>query len=405
MSSDTLKVARWEFLQNVRSKMFLILTIAIPILIVVVGFIPNFLAGWGEGKHLTLYLVDRAGIYSELDQALSGVEGKNFSLKKASSSVEQLKEEATEQEIDGYFVLEEPLRQYQSTPIKIFSNLDDNEGLLNAGETLGDVMGHLVASQALSDEGYDPGEIFSLTREVRFAPVKLETDDRELGEIFLPFGVAIMIVMSSMFSGSMVMTGIVQEKKNRIVEIVLSSISPLDMMAGKLIGFALLGMLQIGLWGVVGAVSLTQIAGIPLGGVTPFQVLYYFLYFVLGYLMIASLYALLGASSRDMQSSGQSRGIFVILPLFPIYFSGAILSNPDALWVKLVSYIPIFTPTMMLMRSGYGGVPTWEVLVSLLVLLVFVYFTLRLATKVFRVGMLMYGKDMSIGEILHWAKS
>ncbi len=405
MGKDTLKVARWEFLQNVRSKMFLILTIAIPILIVVVGFVPNFLAGWGEGQHLTLYVVDRAGVYSQLNKTLEGVEGKNFSLEKASIPVEQLKERALGKEIDGYFILEEPLKQYQSTPIRIFSNLDDNEGLIAAGKTLSRVTGQLVASRVLAGEGYNPDEIFSLTRGVQFTPVKLETDDRSFGEVFLPFGVAIMIVMSSMFSGSMVMTGIVQEKKNRIVEIVLSSISPLDMMAGKLIGFALLGMLQIGLWGVVGAISLTQIAGVPLGGVGFFQILYYFLYFVLGYLMIAALYALLGASSRDLQSSGQSRGIFVILPLFPIYFSAAIINNPEALWVKLVSYIPIFTPTMMLMRSGFGGVPVWEILVSLLVLAVFVYFTLRLATKVFRVGMLMYGKDMSLGEILHWAKS
>ncbi|MBS3737252.1 ABC transporter permease, partial [Candidatus Bipolaricaulota bacterium] len=124
-----------------------------------------------------------------------------------------------------------------------------------------------------------------------------------------------------------------------------------------------------------------------------------------GYLMIASIYALLGASTKDVQSGNQSRGIFVFVPLIPIYFISAIVNNPEALWIRLVSFFPPFTPTMMLIRSAFGEVPVWEILLSIFVLTGFTYLMVRAATKVFRVGMLMYGKDMSLSEIVRWSRT
>ncbi len=121
--------------------------------------------------------------------------------------------------------------------------------------------------------------------------------------------------------------------------------------------------------------------------------------------MIASIYALLGASAKDIQSSSQTRGIFVLIPIIPIYFSAAIVNSPEALWVRLVSFFPPFTPTMMLLRSAFAEVPAWEILTSILVLAGFTYLMVRAATKIFRVGMLMYGKDMSLSEIIRWARA
>ena len=121
-------------------------------------------------------------------------------------------------------------------------------------------------------------------------------------------------------------------------------IDSFDMMMGKLIGFAGLGIAQLLLWGGAGIIAITQIANVEISGVMPFEGFYYFCYFVLGYLMIAPLYTLLGATTSDIQSSGQARGVFVIVPILPIYFTVAIINSPDALWVKLVSFFPVFTP-------------------------------------------------------------
>ncbi|MBS3766005.1 ABC transporter permease [Candidatus Bipolaricaulota bacterium] len=405
MKANLWKVARWEFTQNLKSKPFLILTVVIPIIIVVIGFVPNFLAFQGDEKPVTLYVIDNAGIYDELEKSVEALEGADLNLKLAEEGEAELKTRAEEKEVDGYFVLERPLSSYRQNPVKIYSNLDNKEPLTRAGTALSQVMTRLVGARSLSESGYDPAEIFSKTRPIGFTPVKLEEEDNGIGQFVLPFGIAMMIVLSSMFQGSMVMIGIGKEKSNRIVEIVLSSIDSFDMIAGKLLGFAGLGLAQITLWGGVGLVVLTQIMDIPLSGVTPFQGFYYFCYFVFGYLMIASIYALLGASAKDIQSSSQTRGIFVLIPIIPIYFSAAIVNSPEALWVRLVSFFPPFTPTMMLLRSAFAEVPVWEILTSILVLAGFTYLMVRAATKVFRVGMLMYGKDMSLVEIIKWVRA
>lgn len=405
MNSDLMKVARWEFTQNLKSRTFLILTVVIPVIIVVIGFVPNFLAFQGSEGPVTLYVIDKAGIYNELERSVESLNQRKVNLKLAEKSEQELQARAEAGEIDGYFVLEKPLSSYQKTPIKLYSNLDDKAPLTEAGKVLSGILTRLVGSQTLSEAGYDPGKIFSLTRPVNITPVKLEEDTRTLGQFILPFGIAMMIVLSSMFQGSMVMIGIGKEKSNRIVEIVLSSVDSFDMIAGKLLGFAGLGLAQITLWGGVGLIVSTQIMDMSLGPVSPFQGFYYFCYFVLGYLMIASIYALLGASAKDIQSSSQSRGIFVLIPIIPIYFATAIINSPEALWVRLVSFFPPFIPTMMLMRSAFGEVPVWEILLSLVVLGGFAYLMTRAATKIFRVGMLMYGKDMTMREIMRWARN
>ncbi|MBS3788719.1 ABC transporter permease [Candidatus Bipolaricaulota bacterium] len=405
MFEDMMKVARWEFFHNLKSKTFLILTVVIPIFMVVIGFVPSFLAGQGGSEPVTLYVLDKAGVYEEIDRTLNGLNQTAVKLKKAEATEEELEERATQKGIDGYFVLSEQVISHNQLSVKIYSNLDNKEQLSRAGEVLSGVLTRLAGGKALEEYGYDSEEIFSLTRPVTFTPVKLEQEDQSIGQFILPFGIAMMIVLASMFQGSMVMVGIGKEKSNRIVEIVLSSVDSFDMIAGKLLGFAGLGLAQITLWGGVGLVVLTQIMNIPLGGISPFQGFYYFCYFVFGYLMIASIYALLGASAKDIQSSSQTRGIFVLIPIIPIYFSAAIVNSPEALWVRLVSFFPPFTPTMMLLRSAFAEVPIWEILTSILVLAGFTYLMVRAATKVFRVGMLMYGKDMSLSEIVRWART
>ena len=405
MNNDILKVARWEFTQNLKSKTFLVLTVVIPIIIVVIGFVPNFLAFQGSNEPVTLHVIDKTGVYSQLEKSVESLDQNKVNLRLAKENETALRRKAREKEIDGYFVLKEPLTSYQQTPVQIFSYLDHRTPFAEAGKVLSSALTRLVGSKALNERGFDPGEIFSLTRPVNFTPVKLEEEDRGIGQFVLPFGIAMMIVLSSMFQGSMVMIGIGKEKSNRIVEIVLSSIDSFDMIAGKLLGFAGLGLAQITLWGGVGLIVLTQIVNIPIGPISPFQGFYYLCYFVFGYLMIASIYALLGASAKDIQSSSQTRGIFVLIPIIPIYFASAIINSPEALWVRLVSFFPPFIPTMMLMRSAFGEVPVWEITLSIFVLAGFTYLMVRAATKVFRIGMLMYGKDMSIGEIIRWAKS
>ena len=398
MSKDSLKVARWEFTQNVTSKGFLLLTVAIPVIIILVGIIPNYLAQRTGTATLEVSIAGNQSIYEEVSSYIDQIGGGNVDLAYSQLGEEELKTKVEQGELGGYISIPDVPVSELGTNITFYVG-KTNDRASEATRTLSRALTEVYSSLKLKDAGYPPERIFTLTAPVRIETVPLQEEERGFGQIILPFGIALLIIMSSVFSGSMVMMGIVQEKRNRIVEIVLSSIDSFDMMMGKLIGFAGLGIAQLILWGGAGLVAITQFGNVQISGVTPFQGFYYFCYFVLGYLMIASLYTLLGATTSDIQSSGQARGIFVIVPILPIYFTVAIMNSTDALWVKLLSFFPIFTPTMMLIRSAFGSISPWEVILSLVVLGGFVYLVVIAATKIFRVGMLMYGKDMSFREI------
>lgn len=403
MSRDSLKVARWEFTQNVTSKGFLVLTVALPVIIILIGIIPNYLAGRAESAPMDIALAGNMQIYEEVKSYMDRRKDTNVILASSELDEEELKTQVEKGEIDGYLYIPEVSPGELGNSVSLYVG-KINDRVSRAVGSFSQALTAIYSRLNLEEAGYSPEEIFSLTSPVRINAVPLNEEERGFGEIILPLGIAVLIVMSSIFSGSMVMMGIIQEKRNRIVEIVLSSIDSFDMMMGKLIGFAGLGIAQLLLWGGAGIIAITQIAKVEISGVTPFEGFYYFCYFVFGYLMIASLYTLIGATTSDIQSSGQARGIFVIVPILPIYFTVAIINSPDALWVKLVSFFPVFTPTMMLIRAAFGSIQIWEVLVSLLVLGLFVYLVVIAATKIFRVGMLMYGKDMSVKEIWKWVR-
>lgn len=403
MIRNSLKVARWEFTQNVTSKGFLLLTVAVPVIIILIGIIPNYLADRAGSAPLEVIVAGNQKTSEEVKTYVDNMKGTNVSLCIYQLEEKKLKSQVEKGEIDGYFYIPGASPEELGNNVSIYVG-KMNDRVTRAVRSLSQALTVVYSQLRLEKAGYPPEEIFSLTSPVTISPVPLNGEERGFSEIIVPFGIAVLIMMSSIFSGSMVMMGIVQEKRNRIVEIVLSSIDSFDMMMGKLLGFAGLGIAQLLLWGGAGIIAITQIAHVEIAAVTPFEGFYYFCYFVLGYLMIASLYTLLGATTSDIQSSGQARGIFVIVPVLPIYFTVAIMNSPDALWVKLVSFFPVFTPTMMLVRSAFGSIQVWEVLLSLLLLGIFVYLVVIAATKIFRVGMLMYGKDMSLREVWKWAR-
>jgi ABC-2 type transport system permease protein len=130
------------------------------------------------------------------------------------------------------------------------------------------------------------------------------------------------------------------------------------------------------------------------------------IYFLLGFIIISAMNAIAGASSKDLQSSGQSMsGLIVIIPIVPIWFSSVLIQNPSGMLARILSYIPFFTPTTMLVRLGVSSPPLWEIILTMSILAITGFILIKLASKIFRVGMLMYGKNMSLKEILKWSRA
>ena len=267
-----------------------------------------------------------------------------------------------------------------------------------------------VAAQRLQERaaafGLSAEQVASLGSEPqwrRHVSIRDTRGDRR-GTVLVTFAILMLMVTVLLTSISYLMVGISGEKTARVTEVVVSAVSPQAWMDGKILAFTAVGLIV----GIVWAGSLLLLAG-PMSFMLPGSI-------DAGYLVITLLYATLGlmlynafiaalmASAQNMQTASRWQGSFVMLPFLPLMFLGALLDSPDAPWLVVVSHIPFFSPVMLPARMVLAAVPPWELALGLIVLAVSFWFMRIVAGRVFRMGMLMYGKDMTLPELIHWAR-
>ena len=222
---------------------------------------------------------------------------------------------------------------------------------------------------------------------------------------------AVLIYFFILIYGAQVMRGVVEEKTNRIVEIIVSSVKPFELMIGKIVGIALLGLTQFLIWAVLAVVFLAVFGNFSVDSMIPafssfnFVVIVFFfiVYFLGGYLLYASLFAAIGAAS-DSETDTQQFMLPVILPiLFALFAAIHSMNNPDGSLAFWTSMIPFTSPIVMMVRIP-AGVPAWELIVSILLLFSFFIGTTWTAAKIYRTGILMYGKKVNYREVWKWIR-
>ena len=222
---------------------------------------------------------------------------------------------------------------------------------------------------------------------------------------------AFILFLGAFMSGVMTLYGVMKEKQSRVVEMMLSSVSAWELMAGKMVGLGLAGLIQVTAWAATAYFVAGMFFPISLAELGPVHWITFPLYFILGYLFIASIFGSVGAAIKDIHSGG-AVGLASMIPYLPMMFSAVIVQNPDLLWVRLAGFFPPFVPGVMLLRigatplvsDGTRFVPTWEIAVSLVSLALGTFLMMRFATKVFEVGMLMTGKSASLRELWRWGR-
>jgi len=219
-----------------------------------------------------------------------------------------------------------------------------------------------------------------------------------------------------LFSGTFVLQNVVREKQSRVVELLLAAISPRELLSGKILAFGALGLVQTLIWVAVGLLALMVVGpylGLPtwplLGLILAYlpwgKLVLFGLYFVLGYLFIASFSAGMGATMTDVFSGQQLQSLLIALPAaLPLMIFSVILAEPQGFLPRLFSFIPLTIPGTMMLRLAVAPIPAWEVALSLVVLVATIWVVMRLAGKVFEIGILMYGKSASLREIWRWAR-
>ena len=226
----------------------------------------------------------------------------------------------------------------------------------------------------------------------------------------------VLIYMFIFFYGAMVMQGVMEEKTNRIVEVIVSSVKPFDLMMGKLIGIGMVGLTQFGIWAIVilgvsfsglllpSNIGMVQTISGLFGSINMIEICFYFIiFFIGGYLMYASLFAAIGAMVDNPEDTQQYMMPITILFLFAMYAGIFSAQNPDGPLAFWTSMVPLTSPIVMMIRVPFG-IPPWQMLLSVALLAITVVLIVMLAAKIYRVGILMYGKKPTYAEIIKWLR-
>jgi ABC-2 type transport system permease protein len=229
---------------------------------------------------------------------------------------------------------------------------------------------------------------------------------RGLAEIVRRVGVPLaftgLLLISILASAGTMIQGVSEEKENRVIEVILSSIDARSLLLGKLLGLGATGLLQLAIWLTMALLpALVLIAGLAL---SPVIVILCLAYFILAFLLFGTLITgtgVLGTNAKDMQQYGM---FWAIGAAIPMPFIEVLLRDPNGTTARILSYFPLTSAVTMMLRIGTGDVPWWEIPLTLLLLAVSVWVTLRFAARVFRTALLMYGKRPTFVEIFRWMR-
>ncbi len=260
---------------------------------------------------------------------------------------------------------------------------------------------------ATADPPIDVQRVAQLQRGVPVASVDVgsgqKTTDDELVRVLTPFAVMFLLYMGTFGISWGLLTSVLEEKNSRVVEVLLSACSPTQLMAGKILGMVLVGVLMLAIWAAVG-VSAAHARGVTyaLGGL---RLVYVLLYFIPGFLLMASVLGAIGAACNTLKDAQSMASPLSLLNIVPMVLWFQISQNPASMLSMVLSFIPPITPFVMVLRiCTYPGLPLWEIIATQVVLWASVVVMIWAAGKVFRVGLLMYGKPPSPSELLRWIR-
>lgn len=279
--------------------------------------------------------------------------------------------------------------------------------------SLQDALNEAVRSQRLADANISETELKRLSRKVDFKVRPLtetgQVKEQDSGP-WAAFIVAMLIYVVLAIYGQAIMSAIVEEKETRISEVLFSSARPFQLMMGKLVGVGLAGLTQLAIWIstalVLIAFGLASAAAsgfhITIPGITPLMVLYFFIFFLLGYFIYSTIYALIGSMVTNMQEGGQLALPPIMLLLVGLYFCFAVVRDPNSTFAFWVSIAPFFAPIVMPVRILSETPPFWEIAIAIVLNGLAIIGLTWTAARVYRVGMLMYGKRASLPEVWKW---
>jgi len=432
-----LTVIRREFVQGVRTRGFIISTVLGPVVMSLFFIVPGLIFSLRTGEATRLAVLDltgrlsgtlaaslaRGGVAGDEDERrrpTSGLRDERFearfrveTIEAAGRAPEQVREELNRRviggELDAYLVLPADL-------------LDAGEAQLYARNT-GDVFTHgvleeklnrAVVEERLRAAGIDGERVRQLSRGVGFTRTRVTQggEQRDEGGGFMfPFLVGVFVFFAIMMYGQSILSAVVEEKTTRIAEVLFSSLRAFPLLLGKLVGVSLVALAQFLIWTLLfvavaayGAGALGAGAGFGLPRVPPLMLVYAPLFFLLGFYVYSTLYAVIGSVVTTEKEASQIVVPVSFLPMTAMYLAFPVMRSPNSDFSFWISMVPFFSPVTMLVRVVTETPPFWQIALSLLTGVATFFGMVWVAARIYRTGMLMYGKRPTLPEIWRWVR-
>ncbi|SHI66898.1 ABC transporter permease [Flavobacterium terrae] len=426
-------IIKREFIAKVRNKSFIVMTFLSPLLIVGMSFLIGYLANMNKGEITKIAIHDEAGILKsdfKNDKETQYVDLSAMPLKLA-------KDTAAKNYEGLIYVPKVSNTEELSTKVEYIS---DDSPSMESIMSMEKVIDNKLTHENLKKLGFDAAKIDAakVDSDIHLSKFSGEDSLKGLNEIKVGIGGAFgyLIMMFIIIYGNMVMRSVIEEKTNRIIEIIISSVKPFQLMLGKIMGTSLAGILQFAIWAILGGVLMFGISSffgvqpgasstvspemmemaqkemgtvqtyirelwnLPIGTLT----VAFIIYFIGGYFLYSSLYAAIGAAV-DSETDSQQFLFPIIMPLMLGVYVGffTVINDPHGTVATVFSMIPLTSPIVMLMRIPFG-VPVWQLILSIVILFATFITVVWFASKIYRVGILMYGKKPTWKELYKWLK-
>jgi ABC-2 type transport system permease protein len=411
-------IVRREFLERVRTKTFIIGTLAGPAILGGLMLVPALMAD-RVGTPLSVAVLDLRGeVGDSVENALRASENagrKRFDVRLAlddegATSEERiagLRGRVLAGELDGVVVL--PKDMLETSTADYYGRNVSNMGELQSMRwTINDALREFRLRRA----GLTQAQLEQATRNLELKTVRLsEEGDREDRGASFVFSIVMLMMMytSTLIWGQALANSVIEEKSNRVMEVMASSVSPFEMLTGKLLGVGAAGLVQFLVWGLaIALVGLYGTAALPnaaaLPAVSPLIVAAFVGYFLLGFFLYGSIYAGVGAMVNTPQEAQQMLMPVMLPIILGMMFFPVILRSPDADLSVALSLIPVFTPLLMFLRITVLAPPAWQIALSVLLMLLAIGGVVWASARIYRVGILMYGKRPTFPEIVRWVR-
>ena len=442
MPNKVLTVIKREYMTRIKSKTFLFSLFLMPLLMCGMVFLSAFLTTMqSKPKEMRkLVVIDETGeIFAPMQAAIA--DHRTFQHK--GKLVYQLQEESatTEEAIialrkrvdkkDLYAYIEIPKDVFENGEVKLYSRTTTNFEVQSAFRS---VISRIVRDKRFAESGYNQREVSRLMRSIRFNAFAIKSSKGKTGEtevenpfetgarIGLGYILVIVLYMFVLIYASSIMRSVLEEKTTRIVEVIVSSIKPHQLLLGKLVGVCSVCITMFAVWVLFGVLLVMNID--PLLGVfgidsLPTQLVeaigtlkessgevltYFFIYFIVGFFMYSTLFAVVGAICNSEEEAQQTMGPLTLLIILPFIMMFHLFRIPDSALSILLSHIPFFSPILMFMRINVLMPPFWEIALNILLMCATVLLVTFFSGKIYRVGILMYGKRPTLRELWQWSR-